>query len=225
MISVLIPIYNGIEYLSESLQSVIDQTYTDWEVIIGINGHPSNSDVEREAYRVKYNISPITMSKKIRIIHYETKGKPATLNAMVKDCKYDLIALLDVDDKWCPNKLQKQSEFWNDYDVVGTLCQYFGDKDGTPNIPVGDISQFNFLQVNPVINCSAVLKKEYAYWNETSILEDYELWLQLRLKNNKFYNINEPLCYHRIHTDSFFNKINGAYVYDLVKKYAALFSL
>jgi glycosyltransferase involved in cell wall biosynthesis len=223
MISVLIPIYNGIEYLSESLQSVIEQTYTDWEVIIGINGHPPNSDVEKEAYRVKYNIVPITISPKIRIIHYSTKGKPATLNAMVKDCKYDLVALLDVDDKWLPTKLEKQSKYWDEYDVVGTTCQYFGDRNDSPNVPTGDISDFNFLTVNPVINCSAVLKKVYACWNEAEILEDYELWLRLRLGNKKFYNINEVLCHHRIHKDSAFNNFNSHYVYNLVRKYEILF--
>lgn len=228
MISVLIPIFNGVEYLSESLQSVIDQTYTDWEVIIGINGHPPNSDVEMFANKIKLELCKNeAISNKIRIVYYITKGKSATLNAMVQDCRYDLIALLDVDDKWCPKKLEIQSEYWNDYDVVGALCQYFGDKDGTPNIPVGDISGFNFLQVNPVINCSTVLNKEYAYWNELNNigLEDYELWLQLRLKNVKFYNIPEILCLHRIDKKSAFNNSNSLYVYDLVKKYEALFSL
>ena len=40
MISILMPIYNGIEYINESVSSVLDQTYGDWELIIGINGHP-----------------------------------------------------------------------------------------------------------------------------------------------------------------------------------------
>ena len=43
MITILIPIYNGIEYLEESIESVKKQTFKDWELIIGINGHPANS--------------------------------------------------------------------------------------------------------------------------------------------------------------------------------------
>ena len=45
MISILIPIYNGIEYIDESVSSVLKQTYNEWELLIGINGHPPNSDV------------------------------------------------------------------------------------------------------------------------------------------------------------------------------------
>ena len=45
MISILIPIYNGVEFIDESVMSVINQTYTEWELLIGINGHPENSSV------------------------------------------------------------------------------------------------------------------------------------------------------------------------------------
>ena len=45
MISILIPIYNGIEFIDESVMSVINQTYTKWELLIGVNGHPESSSV------------------------------------------------------------------------------------------------------------------------------------------------------------------------------------
>ena len=48
-ISILIPVYNGIEYLHESVYSVISQTHKKWEIIIGINGHEKNSEVEKKA--------------------------------------------------------------------------------------------------------------------------------------------------------------------------------
>lgn len=221
MVSILIPIYNGIEYLNESLSSVIKQTYTDWEVIIGINGHLPNSDVETTAHKIKYNICPTNISDKIKIKYYSTKGKAATLNAMVCDCKYDKIALIDVDDIWESDKLEKQSRFWNEYDVVGTNCNYFGDMTGSPNIPTGDISHYDFLSGNPIINSSAVIKKDYAKWNEENNvgLEDYELWLQLRLQNKTFYNISNTLCLHRIDQNSSFNNSNYRYVHQLVNKY------
>ncbi len=53
MISILIPIYNGIEFIDDSVQSVLNQTYTNWELIIGINGHPENSDVYKKAKNMK----------------------------------------------------------------------------------------------------------------------------------------------------------------------------
>lgn len=74
MISVLIPVYNGVEYLPEALMSVINQTYTKWEVLIGINGHFLHSDVEIYANRVKSLVCNDVISDKIRILHYITKG-------------------------------------------------------------------------------------------------------------------------------------------------------
>ncbi len=48
-ITILMPIYNGIEFIEESVESIIKQTYTEWELIIGINGHPPNSEVYKKA--------------------------------------------------------------------------------------------------------------------------------------------------------------------------------
>ena len=55
MISILIPIYNGIEFFEDSLLSVINQTYKKWELIIGINGHPNNSEVQKKALNIINN--------------------------------------------------------------------------------------------------------------------------------------------------------------------------
>ena len=82
MFSILIPLYNGVEYLTESVKSVKEQTYEGWEIIIGVNGHPEDSDVMKHAYTFQ--------NDKIQVKHYITKGKPNTLNEMVKDTKYDL---------------------------------------------------------------------------------------------------------------------------------------
>ena len=49
MISILMPIYNGIEFIDESVSSIMQQTYTEWELIIGVNGHPPNSEVFQKA--------------------------------------------------------------------------------------------------------------------------------------------------------------------------------
>ena len=75
MISILIPIYNGIEFISDSVDSVLDQTYTEWELLIGVNGHPKNSDVFKKAKEYE------NKSKKIRVFDFhDIKGKSNTLN-------------------------------------------------------------------------------------------------------------------------------------------------
>lgn len=218
-ISILIPIYNGIEFLEQSLASVIAQTYKNWEVIIGINGHPPNSITETTAITIvnKYNPNSIY---NIRVIYYDTKGKPLTLNKMIDDCNYHHVALLDVDDIWLPEKLELQVPYLNNYDVVGTHCIYIGDASHCPTIPFGDLSNFNFLNYNPIINSSAIIKKELANWKDDFFgCEDYNLWLDLSFQKKKFYNLDKILCLHRIYKESCFNNTNYNYVEELKNKY------
>jgi glycosyltransferase involved in cell wall biosynthesis len=217
MISILMPIYNGIEFIDESVNSIINQSYKDWELIIAINGHNQNSK--------EYNISKKYEFIDRRIIVkdlYNFKGKGNTLNEMLKFCKYNYIALLDVDDIWLPNKLEKQIKYTNKYDIIGTKCIYFGDSNIIPNIPVGDLSKFDFLKYNPIINSSCIIKKSICYWEDIKI-EDYKLWIKLWIENYKFYNLNDILVKHRIHNDSAFNsKGNNIEANNLLSKYRKL---
>lgn len=201
MISILIPIYNGIEFIDESVLSVINQTYQQWELLIGVNGHPENSSVYQQAkiYESK--------DQRIKVFDFYTiSGKSNTLNHMISLCKYDHVALLDVDDIWQIDKLNIQSKFL-DYDIIGTRCIYFGDKKLrgiVPYIPVGNISTFDFKKVNPIVNSSCIVKKDLAFWDSDG-LEDYDLWLRLRKQEKSFYNCSQILVKHRIHASSAFN--------------------
>ncbi len=225
MILILIPIYNGIEFLDECLNSVNNQTFEDWICLIGINGHNKNS--------IQYNITINYINKlddKLKkkyivldLYDLTEKGKSIALNKMIEYNRIYLnkrwISILDVDDKWTNNKLEEQIKYINDYDVIGTKCQYFGDRNDIPFIPCGDLINFNFKEVNPIINSSSLIKEELCYWLNNGI-EDYDLWLKLKSRNYKFYNIDKILCYHRIHNQSYFNsKGNHLKVEDLLKKY------
>jgi glycosyltransferase involved in cell wall biosynthesis len=194
------PIYNGIEFINDSVTSILLQTFNKWELIIGINGHLQNSET--------YHLAKLyeSIDSRIKVYDFFTiKGKANTLNEMIKYCKYDRIALLDVDDIWHYKKLETQINYFDNYDVVGSKCIWFGDREGIiPKIPENDISDYDFSQVNPIINSSSIIKKELCYWIENGI-EDYDLWLRLRKQNKKFYNCPEILVKHRIHNTSAFN--------------------
>ena len=81
MISILMPIYNGIEFIHESVKSIKNQTYAHWELIIGINGHPKNSEVFLKAKQ--YEIDDIKVLDMV-----DVKGKSNALNNMIDYCKY-----------------------------------------------------------------------------------------------------------------------------------------
>lgn len=214
MISILMPIYNGIEFIQDSLPSVISQTYTEWELIIGINGHAPDSSVYKKAKEYE--------NEKIHVHDlHEIKGKSNALNEMLKLCKYDWICILDVDDKWHNEKLEKQVPLMPAFDVIGTNCQYFGESQASPQIPLGIITDFDFTKVNPIINSSCLVKKELCHWDGEYNLEDYDMWLRLRKENKKFYNMVEMLVLHRIHKASAFNaQGNNNKVASLLEKYA-----
>ena len=104
MITILLPIYNGIEFIDECVSSIHFQTYKDWELIIGINGHPKESEIYKIAKEYEEKDS------RIKVLDlYEIKGKSNALNEMIKYCQYDWISLIDVDDNWLFNKL----EWWH----------------------------------------------------------------------------------------------------------------
>ena len=215
MISILMPIYNGIEFIEDSVPSVILQTYTEWELIIGINGHAPDSSVYKKAKEYE--------NEKIHVHDlHEIKGKSNALNEMVKMCKYDWVCILDVDDTWHNEKLEKQVSLMPAFDVIGTNCRYFGESQASPQIPLGIISDFDFTKLNPMINSSCLVKKELCHWEpEYDGVEDYDMWLRLRKENKRFYNLVEILVLHRIHKASAFNaQGNNNKVAGLLKKYA-----
>lgn len=216
MISILIPLYNGIEFLNSAINSVKSQTYENWEIIIGINGHARDSEVVQRVRRV------VGDKIKAKFIS-KNNNKSHALNKLVQYAKYDYIAILDVDDRWLPDKLQKQVDLLNNhgYSVVGTQTQYFGRKHDSPNIPTGLLKADDFKRENPIINSSIVMRKDIAWWNtDYNGLEDYEMWCRLVANGASFYNIEDVLTNTRIHDKSFYNgKNHDQYKYRIQKTY------
>lgn len=201
MISILLPIFNGIEFIDESVNSVLDQSFKNWELLIGINGHSENSDVYKIAKKFEEKHSRIKVFD-----FYTLNNKVDTLHSLLKLSNYNWIALIDIDDIWLPNKLKKQINYTDCYDIIGTNAHYIGDLDYVPLLPYYDISKFNFTDYNPIINSSVLLKKDLCKWyKEFEGFEDYELWMRLFKNENKFYNIPDILVRHRIHVNSNFN--------------------
>ena len=193
--------------MEEALISVINQTYEDWIVLIGINGHgETGGEVAIKANEIS------KLDKKGRIIiivqNSSIDNKPKCLNDLVeKHVKSEWVAILDADDVWLSNKLVSQIEVLNkecmDCEVIGTGCDYFGeDKDKNkwqregPREP-GLIPFKTTLSHNPIINSSVMFKSKYAHWKDVFAIEDYDLWLALDYKMVKMFNVRASLVKHR----------------------------
>ena len=214
--SILIPLYNGLEFLAETLQSIRAQTFQRFEILIGVNGWPSNSEVYQKALLFQ------TATCKVMDLP-ACNGKAEALNALVKEARGPWIALCDADDLWVPEKLKIQYDcihHFPQFDVFGSMAEYFGEMSGNPAIPIGDLSSENFFNGNPLLHSATVLRKSLAEWNgENRILEDYELWIRLRYqKRVKLLNIPYVLMKHRIHKTSHFNNRNAEAVPGLLER-------
>ena len=202
-ITVCIPLYNGIEFLPETVASIQTQTYPHWKCIIGVNGHgPTGGDVFVQASAM------VAGDTRFRVINYPTARCVADVdNLMCADADTEWIAHVDADDIWEPTKLAAQvAAAANGADIIGTDCCYFGDRGGKPAIKTGWITAQDLVQTNHIINSSTLLKKSVAiYSNRFYGCEDYDLWLRSALAGHRIYNVSEVLVRHRIHPQSHFN--------------------
>jgi glycosyltransferase EpsE len=206
MISILLATYNGKKYIEKSIESILNQTFKDFELLIAFNGTTDNS----KELILKYN------DRRIRIFDYgDEKGKSITLNKLLKECKYDWCAIQDDDDIWLPNKIEEQIKYINDYDVIGTLISYIDEMDniiGSPNLST-DTSKIITLSLsgnNQIANTSTIFKKSDAIeingWKDgLDGIEDFDFWLRLIRNGKNFINIPQKLVLHRLHNNSNFN--------------------
>lgn len=205
VVSVIIPLYNGVEYLEECVRSVIAQTFTDWEILIGINGHGYDGG---EVATITCSIAALDSRIKVFIQPPPLKGKIESSHGLVLKSRADWICMLDCDDKWEPTKLEKQLEasrtVAKNAAVIGSFCHYFGDLTGIVPVPAGLIHPSQLEKSNPVVNSSAMIQREYCMWKDED-LEDYSLWMNISLQGKDLYNVPEFLAWHRIHKTSAFN--------------------
>jgi|LakMenEpi03Aug12_release.lakeMendotaPanAssembly.Ray.scaffolds.fasta_scaffold323380_2 glycosyltransferase involved in cell wall biosynthesis len=206
MISILLATYNGEKYIQKSVESVLNQTFADFELLIGFNGTTDSS---------KKIVSSIKDSR-IKIFDYENdKGKSKTLNKLIKEAKYNWVGIQDDDDIWLPKKLEKQIEFINDFDVIGTQIFYIDEEEnitGKPNLSLSndEIIKKCLSGDNQIANTSSIFKKELALkvncWDESLFgIEDFDFWLKMIKLESTFINLKKELVLHRLHSNSNFN--------------------
>jgi glycosyltransferase involved in cell wall biosynthesis len=205
MISVLLATHNGEKYLKYSIESILNQTFKEIEILVGFNVTTDNSKSIIKSYN----------DNRIRIFDYDEKGKAKTLNKLIKETKFEWLAMQDDDDIWMPNKLEKQINYINEYDVIGTFCNYIGatgNMVGSSKIKSlhDDIIPLSLGGDNQMVNSSTIFKKkdilEIGGWQEDlDGIEDFDVWLKLMRKSKKFINVPEPLILHRLHAQSNFN--------------------
>jgi len=217
LISIIVPAYNSAKYIQETIDSVINQTYKNWELIIVDD---CSSDNTAEIVKKKSIIYP-----RIKYIKNQLNfGGPAQpRNIGIKNSSGEFIAFLDSDDIWLANKLEIQLSYfekYNDVLLVGTNCQTF------PNGISNELFFFrnHFLSFNYLINntkgiiTSSVLMKRdviehIGLFDEDKKLiavEDFDYWLRiLKFKDNSIFVLNQSLVKYRMHEQNISLALNS----------------
>ncbi|HSA06013.1 MAG TPA: glycosyltransferase [Candidatus Gastranaerophilales bacterium] len=196
-ISVLMPVYNGAKYLKEAIDSILAQSFKDFEFLIINDASTDNSAEIIKSYS----------DNRINFLNNEKNiGLAASLNKGLDIAKGEYIARMDQDDISLPQRLQKQIEFMNknpEIDICGSWIKFFGEMNFVAKYAQSHKQIVsNMFTSSPFAHPSVIIKKErfdqhnLRYNPDLKTAEDYELWTRAS-KYLKFANIQEVLLNYR----------------------------
>ena len=226
MVSIVMPAYNAQDYIQEAIQSVLQQTYTEWELLV-----IDDASSDRTAEIVNQLV------RKDRRVHYIKNkaniGAAESRNRGVELAKGQWIAFLDSDDCWHPDKLKRQLDLAEKHRAEFVFSgSAFMNKDGRRleyYLAVPEQISYSQLLKQNIISCSSVLIKksliaDFPMKHAEDMHEDFAVWLQiLKNRNLQAFGINEPLLIYRITAASKSgNKIKAARMTYRVYRYLGL---
>ena len=195
-ISVVMSAYNAELYIEEAIQSILNQTFENFEFIIINDGSTDNTLNLIKPYEQKDN--------RIILISRENKGLIASLNEGIEKAKGKYIARMDADDISLPTRLEEQVNHMKSNDVIlcGTFIELFGAESKIRKYPISDsdIRSFFIFRspfAHPSVMMDAKIVKSIKYNKDFIHAEDYKLWAEF-LQYGKAVNIAKVLLKYRI---------------------------
>ncbi len=197
-VSVIIPAYNAEKYIHEAIDSVLNQTFKDFEIIVINDGSTDNTSKILESY-----------GNKIRWKSQENKGQASAQNEGIKIAKGDYLAYLDADDICFPKRLETQVKYLDGHSDVGLVYSDYYQIDDKRILKIAKSHPFDYLLLlqNNYICKSTVMHRrgclEYPNLFDESIngRDDWDMWVRISEKFGMGY-INKQLVKYRMHEDS-----------------------
>ena len=212
LVSIIMNCYNGEKYLKESVQSVIDQDYKNWELIFWDNKSQDRSKIIFKAFKDR------------RLNYYNAKkftNLYTARNLAIKKAKGEIITFLDVDDLWLSNKLSKQVIFFQKntkaelvYSNYFNLKNFFGftfkSLQFKKNLPHGFItnkllSSYCVGWLTVAMKRNTIFKKKIIFNEKLDMVSDFDFIINFSL-NKKIFAIQEPLAIYRQHPNQLTRK-------------------
>lgn len=203
-VSVVIPAYNAMTYLPDTLNSVLQQTFSDFEVLIIDDGSTDHI----QAW-VAQNIT----DSRVRLIAQANQGLSAARNTGIANAQGEYVAFLDADDLWKPTKLEVQVHYLDNNPAVGLVYNWIAviDAEGklTGKVWRGDIEGDVLAEVlqRNIIDCPSVLVRRKCFedvgvFDRTlRSVEDWDMWIRIATRYH-FGVTREALVYYRQHTSN-----------------------
>lgn len=197
MISIIMGLYNAEDTISEAIDSIINQTFKEWELIICNDGSTDNGAMTVEQYVYK--------DSRIKLIHNEKNmGLNYTLNHCLEYASGEYIARMDADDISLPTRLEKEFMFLEtnkEYSIVSTPMIYFDENgDFAVGKAINNPTILDVMKGTPFCHAPCLVRKEaydnvggYSLDSNTLRVEDYDLWVKMLAEGYKGYNLDEPL--------------------------------
>ena len=199
LISIIMAAYNAEKTIGHSISSVLDQTYPNFELLVVNDCSTDGTEKLVESFAAK--------DSRVRLISNEkNSGVSYTRKHGLEEAKGEWIAILDSDDAWAPEKLEKQIALQEktNADLLFTGST-FVDADGQPIswylAAPAEVTYRRLLKQNILSNSSALVRKElYAkhYALGDGMHEDFAIWLSILQEGRKAYGVDEPLLIYRI---------------------------
>ncbi|WP_062051273.1 glycosyltransferase family 2 protein [Bacillus sp. JCM 19034] len=198
-VSIITPAYNAEAYIAETIESVLAQTYENWEMLI-VDDCSTDRTVEIvQSYAAR--------EPRIRFIQLDKNQGPAiTRNTAIQAASGRYLAFLDSDDKWLPEKLERQLQFMKERNVAFSFTQYHViDLEGNETGKLVDVPEeatYEDLLKHNVVGCLTVLldKEKVGAVEMVDIRsrQDYVLWLHICKRGFTAYGLKEPLALYRV---------------------------
>lgn len=203
LVSIVTPVHNSARFIEDTIKTVHQQTYRDWELIL-VDDASSDNSLEI----IDKTISGLGIADKVRVIkNKENGGAAKTRNTGIKAARGRFLAFLDADDLWAHDKLAQQVDFMRETGCAFSFTGYeFADAEGKPNGKVVRVpARISYKQAlkNTTIWTSTVmfdmekLSVEDVLMPDVRRGQDTATWWKVLKKVNFAYGLNEVLSYYR----------------------------
>ena len=196
-VTVLIDVKNDITFLSDFLQSLVRQTFTNWVAVLGVRNNDDDFNKRIVETIVKLQMENLVV---LRVLPDTLKENESYMES-AKVAKTPYLALARRSDLWVSKKLEKQIEAIKkdkNLGLVGTMSRLFGDKVELVNIPPGKLNISDFTETNPIVFSSVLVKSDLIDFTTEFSSFDYDSWIRLNQNGADMTNLTDILTLQRV---------------------------